>query len=124
MFFYSFNNFVKLIDRGNEEKIIVNVKKHDRYWKEYTDQEERHFTGASLFEVEGKTYLFDIDRKEIENNIFNPFLASINGKPKTIEEAYDLLKPLEVKKAERQGKKVLRQGEWFFIQCKAPKIKK
>src|SRR3712207_7396901 len=27
------------------------------------------------------------------------------------------MKPQEVKNAENEGKKVLRQGEWFFVRC-------
>lgn len=36
-------------------------------------------------------------------------------KPKSIAEAYELLKPEKVKMAELEGKSVIRQGEWFFI---------
>lgn len=37
----------------------------------------------------------------------------------TIQEAFNSLKPLEVKEAERDGKEVKRQGEWFFIPCES-----
>lgn len=117
----------KLIDRGNECDVVVSVEKEGNYnngYKKTRIDETRHFTGASLFEVDGQVYLFDIDQNEIEHKIFNPFLATVNGKPKTIKEAYEMLKPKEVVQAEKKGLKVLRQGEWFFIKTKAPKIRK
>jgi hypothetical protein len=114
-----------LIEKAAEEDVVVTVV--DRYdyelGKQLYKDEKRHFTGASLFEVDGKQYLFDIDRVEIGNKIFNPFLATLKVKCKTIKEAYQSLKPEEVLKAEKKKLKVLRQGEWFFIPIKkAPKL--
>lgn len=37
------------------------------------------------------------------------------AEPTTVEEAYQALKPESVKRAEAQGRKVLRQGDMFFI---------
>lgn len=82
----------------------------------YSDRtEERHFTGALLLENAGRKFLMDLDRREIEHKIFNVFFVELNADVKTIAEAYDSMKPDEVKQAEKQGLKVLRQGEWFFI---------
>ena len=120
-------NKYKLIDRGNECEVVVSVEKPGNLINNYERikvDETRHFTGASLFEVDGQVYLFDIDQNEIKHKIFNPFLATVNGKPKTIAEAYAMLKPKEVVQAEKKGLKVLRQGEWFFIKTKAPKVRK
>lgn len=77
--------------------------------------ESVHFTGASLFRVSGKLYLFDIDRIEIKHGIFNPFLVQIPVEVKTVKDAYAALKPDLVNQAEAKGIKVKRQGEWFFI---------
>ncbi|RLC49265.1 MAG: hypothetical protein DRH57_00150 [Candidatus Cloacimonadota bacterium] len=33
----------------------------------------------------------------------------------TVKEAFEILKPEPVKRAEAEGKQVLRQGEWFFV---------
>lgn len=79
---------------------------------------KRHFVGAMLLKVNKKYFLFDIDRNEIKHYRFNPFLVELPKPCKTIEQAYDMLKPLEVKQAEKKGVKVLRQGEWFFIPTK------
>lgn len=119
-------NKFRMIEKGPESKVTVKVKddRNSTYDKITYRDETRHFTGASLFEVDGQAYLFDIDRREIKHKIFNPFLATIPAKPKTIEEAYQLLKPKAVLEAEKKGLKVQRQGEWFFIESAAPKIKK
>lgn len=43
------------------------------------------------------------------------FVAALPGRPRNIADAYDSLKPPEVLQAEKEGKRVLRQGEWFFV---------
>jgi hypothetical protein len=87
--------------------------------------ETRHFVGAMLLSVSRKYFLFDIDRREVEHYRFNPFLTQLPSKATSIREAYELLKPVQVKKALKQGLKVQRQGEWFFIPVsKIPKIPK
>ena len=42
-------------------------------------------------------------------------------KAKSIADAYEILKPAEVKKAEAKGLKVVRQGEFFYVPCNTPK---
>lgn len=81
----------------------------------------RHFVGAMLIELKGKQFLFDVDRNELKHYRFNPFLSELPTKVKKIKEAYEILKPKEVRIAERKGIKVQRQGEWFFIPSKLPK---
>ena len=87
-------------------------------------KEDAHFMGSQLFSVSGakdgetirKLFLFDIDRVEIVNGIFNPFLVEVPDTTlETIESAYDSLVPEAVKTAISQGETVQRQGEWFFI---------
>jgi hypothetical protein len=115
-------NSFKILARGSEETVVRRVPnpKFER-WNEKSKQPEfleetAHFTGASLFSIDDKIFLFDIDRREIEHKIFNAFLVEVpDARVKTIAEAYESLKPLEVKTAESEGLKVLRQGEWFFI---------
>jgi len=77
-----------------------------------------HYTGASLFKVEERVFLFDIDRREIDHKVFNPFLAGIPAPVETIADAYQALKPKEVVEAEKNGVDIKRQGEWFFIRVK------
>ena len=127
------------LDSTGEETVTRKVQ--NPKWRSWGDnknipqfiEETVHFMGARLFSVQNhanteraeengvlKTikFLFDIDRKEIDNKIFNPFLVQVpeNGTPITsINQAYDCLIPNEVKDAIANGKHVKRQGEWFFI---------
>lgn len=102
----------------------IKVKRFYRWNRKEFIIESRHFTGAHLFELDGQTYLFDLDRREIKHKIFNPFLVRLKKRVSTIKEAYELLKPNDVKGALKKGLDVKRQGEWFFIPCKGPKLKK
>ena len=124
-----------MVDKGPEETFQLEVTnpKYSNYNKHLTEQrggtydipakikQERHFIGAMLFNVSnsnGKTsqFLFDVDRNEIEHNIFNPFLVELpNSWNKTIHDAYGSLIPYEVKREKDRGKEVLRQGEWFLV---------
>lgn len=111
-------NNVSIIDKGQEETVIRSEfdKFENKTNKAIYKDVKVHFTGASLFRVDDKVFLFDIDRVEIKHKIFNPFLVElVNTEVKTIDAAYVSLKPQEVLDAETKGLKVLRQGEWFFI---------
>lgn len=116
----------KIIVRGPEEKVtrLRNTGKWDKDNKPIIVEETVHFTGASVFSVSGKTFLFDIDRRELKHKIFNAFLVELPKPVKTIAEAYDILKPQAVKDAEAAGVEVKRQGEWFFIPVDAVTSKK
>lgn len=74
-----------------------------------------HFSGGCVFAIGDDHYLFDIDRQEIDHGIFNPFITKLPAKVSSIEEAYDVLVPTEVRTANRNGVDVQRQGEFFFI---------
>ncbi len=80
-----------------------------------SNKTERHFTGALLLANKGRRFLLDIDRVEITYGIFNAFFVEVDSKVNSILEAYDSMKPTEVKAAEALGLEVKRQGEWFFI---------
>lgn len=95
-------NETKVVEAGPAEDFQVNGS-------------NRHFTGALLLENHGRRFLMDVDRREIKHGIFNAFFVEVNGAPKTIAEAYETMKPQEVKDAEANGIQVERQGEWFFI---------
>jgi len=121
-----------LIERGPEETLPLTrevpkkdkkgqtIYKKDGYGVEMeVIADPRHFTGACLFKIQGEVYLFDVDRNELAHNIVNPFLVNIaDSKVKTINDAYESLKPKAVKDAEKSKLNVKRQGEWFFIPTK------
>lgn len=99
-----------------------------------TYNRKQHFAGARLFACteaptvdprigrnplpapKDKVFLLDIDRKELQHGLINPFLVELQDPTvETIAEAYESLKPDEVIKAEESEMLVERQGEWFFI---------
>lgn len=105
-----------ILERGHAQNVTrIRPNGFDRKGKEKFKEEKVHFTGASLFKVENKTFLFDIDRREIAHKIFNPFLVELTKHAETIKDAYQSLMPDEVQDAMRNKLDVKRQGEWFFI---------
>lgn len=84
------------------------------------DNEIRIKHSATVFEVSGITYLYDIDRKEILSDFYNPFVTELPHAVANVTEAYDALKPESVKQAEAKGLTVVRHGPMFFISCAAP----
>jgi len=68
-----------------------------------------HILGAAVIERDKKYYLCALDGGAY-------FVSELPRKPKSIEDAFECLKPTEVCKAEKEGKQVLRQGEWFFVE--------
>jgi hypothetical protein len=107
----------EILERGGAETVKRDDKKYNHATQEVTiETVELHFTGATLFRVDDHYFLFDFDRRELEHHILNPFLVELVRPALTIADAYEQLKPDVVKVAEKLGVKVLRQGEWFFIQ--------
>ena len=116
---------INILDRGQEETITRTIENPNWNWSDdhrcknnettydvpKQIDEIVHFTGSSLYEVDGEYFLFDIDREEVKHKIFNPFLVGLPKKVDTIKEAYDSLMPSEVK----NSPSFERQGEWFFV---------
>jgi len=72
-----------------------------------------HRAGFTLFKVRERDHLFiaGMDGQSY-------FVSAIDVHrytPRTVKEALEALKPDVVKEAEKSGKKVMRQGEWFFV---------
>lgn len=99
----------KIIEQGPEGTYEIKKQSYGR------ETVERHFTGALLLENSGRKFLMDIDRREIEHQIFNAFFVEVDKKASSIKEAYDSMVPEVVKEAIKKGIEVQRQGEWFFI---------
>lgn len=114
-------NSMVIKDRGQAETVVRKVQKGWKGNRRVFKDETIHFTGASVFQVESKTFLFDIDRREVKHKIFNPFLVELPRQAGTVADAYASLIPVEVSKAIRKGLDVQRQGEWFFIPTKVTK---
>lgn len=114
---------LSLVEKAKSETVKVETEIFNPHGKNKVKIETRHFVGASVFKIGKQYFLFDIDRNEIVHRIFNPFLVKLPKAVKSIEQAYKSLKPIEVLRAEKKRIKVKRQGEWFLIPCKAPKVK-
>jgi hypothetical protein len=67
-----------------------------------------HIVAACLIHVNGRYLLSAVDEGSY-------FVSELCSPATTIEAAFDSLKPREVRKAERKGATVKRQGEWFFV---------
>lgn len=120
----------EIVDSGPAETLKeLGESKWSEELGEYKKQViTRHYTGARLFkaspkkrmllnaEIPDKYFLCDVDRRETEHKIINFFLAELPEKCGSITEAYEMLKPDEVKTFEKNtGSIVDRQGEFFFI---------
>ena len=104
----------------NIAQFVLVTKPHEEYVTAHRPFSSRvdhyHFSGACVFCIGENYYLYDIDRKELdEHKIFNPFLTNLPRPVYSIEEAYDALIPDEVRNATTMGIDVKRQGEFFFI---------
>ena len=67
-----------------------------------------HVLGAALIRRADQDFLCSLDEGQY-------FVAQLPHAVNTIDQAFNALKPNDVRRAERQGVPVLRQGEWFFI---------
>ena len=107
----------RIIEKAPAEKVKLKVP--DYQYNQETQKNggfrEMHYVGACLLELDGDHFLFDIDRGELEHNIFNPFVVKLAQGASSIERAYESLVPEKVKQARLNGITVKRQGEWFFI---------
>lgn len=104
--------------RHSENKYVgTNVEGADAYGRKtvfFITTE--HFAGRAIYAVGEKYFLFDVDRKEQEENgIFNPFVVELPGPAASFEEAYAMLMPQKVREAIEAGVPVQRQGEFFFL---------
>ena len=67
-----------------------------------------HVVAACLIHFDGRYLLSAIDEGSY-------FVSELAPPATSIQEAFALLKPREVRKAEAKGATVQRQGEWFFV---------
>lgn len=97
-----FANFKKTMPIGAEYH-ERKKKTGEVYYKYY------HLIGACVLEQDGKHYLCGMDEGSY-------FVSLLPKKVKSIDQAYQALKPEIVKKMENELQaNVLRQGEWFFF---------
>lgn len=106
----------RIIEKAPEETLVTRARIYNDKTAEAHDvKERRHFVGACLFTVGKDYWLFDVDREDLKDFRFNPFIVRLSSQVASIEEAYLSLKPEEVISAEHEGLEIIRMGEWFFI---------
>ena len=100
------------VPSGGEAWKQVEVKdKHGRIIKRRI-----HTLGDSVLRVKDRYYLSGVDETGGGWGGMYFFAELVTKEaPATLEEAYNMLKPQEVREAEGRGLNVLRQGEWFAI---------
>jgi hypothetical protein len=100
---------IKVIDK--QKKSVI----HNWNWWNRS-VEESVFTGSYTWSPEKRYFLSGYDHQEpIRGGTEPRFICELVGKPKTVDEAYESLKPKAVKKAIAQGLVVKRQGDIFAI---------
>jgi hypothetical protein len=106
-----------VVEKAPAEEVTIEVDDgyDNKLGRQKKRLETRHYVGACLLESEGQFFLFDIDRRELANRIFNPFVVKLARPATTIADAYESLKPAKYIEAVAQNLDVARQGEWFFI---------
>ena len=67
-----------------------------------------HTLGGALLKWGGSQYLCGMDDDSY-------FASKLTRRHRTVADAFKGLKPKPVKQAEKDGKEIVRQGEWFFI---------
>ncbi len=106
-----------------QKEVSIVVPSQGERWKEVTvkdkyGQEETktiHTLGDSVIRVKDRYYLSAVD--ETGHGMGMYFLAELitDRAPKTLEDAFNALKPQVVREAEARGSNIMRQGEWFAI---------
>lgn len=96
-----FDNVEKMMKPGS--MLIINKDRDGKIVSKRT-----HRMGSSLLEHNDEHYLCGVDE-------YNYFVSKLPHKTRNIDSAYQSLKPKRVKKYEKQGVNVRRQGEWFCI---------
>jgi hypothetical protein len=90
------------------------VKTKDKYGQEETTS--IHTLGDSVVRVKDRYYLSAVDETgSSPNGMYFLVELATDRAPKTLEDAFNALKPAVVREAEARGANIMRQGEWFAI---------
>jgi hypothetical protein len=106
-----------------QREVAIVVPSKGERWREVAEKDSHghvetrrvHTLGDSVVRVHDRYYLSAVDETGRGNGMY--FLAELqtDRAPRTLEEAFDFLKPQVVREAEARGSNVRRQGEWFAI---------
>lgn len=103
-----------VVPSGGERWETVTEK--DKHGREH--QRQIHTLGDSVVRLHDRFYLSAVDPTGMGTGMY--FLAELltDRAPKSLQDAFDALKPKIVREAEARGANVRRQGEWFAIPTK------
>ncbi len=74
-----------------------------------------HTLGNSVIRVRDREFVSAVDETGAGRGIYFFTQLSSRKTPSSMQEALDMLKPLFVRNAEKEGLEVSRQGEWFAV---------
>lgn len=113
---------------NSDESICTESERQDRMAKDFggcSNKESRfdpvqdHYLGAVLLFANGRRYLSGLDANEPGRRHYFLTRLQESSTATTVQQAYEDLKPVEVREAIAQGLEVLRQGDVFFIESGA-----
>jgi hypothetical protein len=112
--------------RDLQREVGIVVPSAGERWQEVTEKDKHgrpqtrqvHTLGDSVVKIKDHYYLSAVDPTGTGAGMY--FLAELltDRPPATLAEAFNYLKPREVREAEARGANVRRQGEWFAIPTK------
>src|SRR6266852_61918 len=106
-----------------KEAVSITVPSSEERWRsvEYMKPDGTaahrsvHTLGDSVIRVRDHGFVSAVDETGVGRGIY--FFTQLPGRktPSSLQEALDMLKPLFVRNAEKEGLEVRRQGEWFAV---------
>lgn len=105
---------VEIVDYTKELSVLFGEKPDKEDYPAYvniskvnwSDKWHVHAAATALFRQDGIYFIAGMDE-------FQYFVSRLPGKPRTIEKAFESLKPLSIRRLEKSGVHIKRQGEWF-----------
>jgi hypothetical protein len=112
--------------RALQREIAIAVPSGGERWRDVEEKDKYgrihmhrvHTLGDSVVRVRGRHYLSAVDSTGLGSGMYCLIELHADRPPRTLEEAFTLLKPQAVQDAEARGVEVRRQGEWFAIPTK------
>jgi hypothetical protein len=108
------DNEIRVLDTDTDHKQMVLMvhEKEGAFQQRTWDSAKKKFVWTTQRTSGNKLkYLIGMDERSY-------FMAPLSGSPTTVKQAHQLLRPRGVLDQDAQKKKVIRQGEWFFVPYK------
>jgi hypothetical protein len=109
-----------------KQKVGIVVPSENEGWREVVEKDKQgrpitrrvHTLGDTVVRVRDRYYLSAVDPTGMGRGMY--FLVELHTErpPQSLADAFNILKPDAVRKAEAENRDVKRQGEWFAIPTK------